>query len=245
VSGAATLPVTHGVSGFVWRAVTSSLGAKLVMAATGLIFYGWLVLHLAGNLGVFAGRETENTYAHFLKGNPEILWAQRVVWMVIFPIHILSGIRLAALNKAARPEAYASPRNWRQASWSSRNMIWTGLVVLAFFLFHLVHFTWIGVLNTYFADDHTDAVTGHADVFGMVVHAFQIPWVAGFYLAGVILVGFHLAHGLWSGVQTLGLNGRKWTPFAQKLGLAFAILTAAGFCAIPLAVLSGFIKDTP
>jgi succinate dehydrogenase / fumarate reductase cytochrome b subunit len=237
---AARTSPTHGVSGFVWRAVTSSLGAKVVMAATGLAFYGWLVLHLAGNLGVFGGPETENAYAHFLKGNPEILWAQRLVWMVLFPIHIISGIRLATLNAAARPKGYASPRNWRQASLASRTMIISGLIVLAFFVFHLLQFTWVGIANSHFADDYKNA-NGVADVYGMVVAAFQVPWVAAFYVIGVTLVGFHLSHGLWSGVQSLGLNGRKWTPFAKQAGLILAIALAAGFAIIPISVLAGIV----
>jgi succinate dehydrogenase / fumarate reductase cytochrome b subunit len=241
-TAARTAPV-HDVAGFVGRAVTSSLGAKVVMAVTGLAFYGWLVLHLAGNLGVFGGPETENTYAHFLKGNPEILWAQRLVWMLLFPLHIISGIRLAMLNAAARPQGYASPRNWRQASLASRTMIVSGVIVLAFFVFHILQFTWVGIANNYFADNYKNA-NGVADVYGMVINAFRVPWVAAFYVIGVSLVGFHLSHGLWSGVQSLGLNGKKWTPFAKQAGLILAVALAVGFAIIPISVLTGIIgKD--
>jgi succinate dehydrogenase / fumarate reductase cytochrome b subunit len=242
MSAAQAAPIS-GVGGFLQRAATSSLGAKIVMAVTGLVFYAWLALHLLGNLGVFAGREFENHYAHFLLSNPEILWGQRLLWMTIFPIHILSGIRLAALNRAARPEAYASKRSWRQATLASRTMAISGLVVLGFFCFHLFHFTWVGVANTYFAEEHLDAL-GQKDVYGMVLHAFANPLIAAFYAVGVSLVGFHLSHGLWSGVQSLGLNGRKWTPFAKKAGFVLALATGLAFASIPVAVLLGVIHDT-
>jgi succinate dehydrogenase / fumarate reductase cytochrome b subunit len=240
MGAAATATSSAGAGAFIKKAITSSLGAKLVMAVSGLLFYGWLVAHLLGNLGVFGGREFENHYAHFLLSNVEILWAQRLFWMALFPIHVLSGIRLAALNRAARPEGYAFRRNWRQASLASRTMLVSGIVVLAFFVFHLFHFTWVGVANSYFAEHNFDAL-GQKDVYGMVVHNFAKPAIALVYLVGVLLVGFHLSHGLWSGIQTLGLNGRKWTPFAKNAGLALAILLAAGFAAIPLAALTGLI----
>lgn len=242
-TAAKTAPI-QGITGFVWRAVTSSLGAKVIMAATGLAFYGWLLLHLAGNLGVFGGPATENTYAHFLKGNPEILWAQRLVWMLLFPIHVISGIRLATLNKAARPQPYASPRSWRQATLASRTMLISGLVVLAFFIFHLGHFTWGGWLNDHFAygPDYNEA-SGPANVYGMVVGEFGRWPIALIYVVGVSLIGFHLSHGLWSGVQSLGLNGKKWTPFAQKAGLVLAIITALGFALIPISIVTGLISS--
>jgi len=239
-ASSATVPI-HSVPGFLWRAITSSLGAKIVMAASGLLFYAWLTLHLLGNLGVFAGAATENAYAHFLKGNPEILWAQRLGWMSLFPIHVLSGIRLAALNRAARPQAYASPRNWRQASLASRTMLVSGTVVLAFFIFHLGHFTWGGWLNEHFAVDPPDGSI--PNVYGMVYGEFSRLPIAIVYVVGVSFIGFHLSHGLWSGVQSLGLNGKKWTPFAQKLGLILGIAIALGFALIPLSIVSGALSN--
>lgn len=237
-----TAPI-HGLSGFVMRALSSSLGAKVIMAATGLLFYGWLITHLLGNLGVFAGHVTENSYANFLKANAEILWAQRIFSIVIFPIHLLSGIRLAVLNRAARPTPYASPRTWRQASLASRTMFVSGLIVLGFFLFHIAHFTLGLIPGTFWAGNNVDPLSQQPDVYGMVMSAFHTPWIVAIYLIGVTLVGFHLSHGLWSGIQSLGLNGRKWTPFAQKLGLVMAIAIALGFALIPLTIASGALKD--
>lgn len=223
-------------------AVTSSLGAKIVMAVTGTLLFVWLVLHLLGNIAVFAGPGPMNAYAHFLKSKPELLWPMRVGLLAVAALHVWSGLRLAALNAAARPEAYAL-RRWRKATLAARTMRVTGLVVLAFIVFHLLHFTGGVVLGAFFPAAPADPLQ-HADVFGMVVRSFQLPWVVAVYVVGVGLVGLHLSHGLWSAAQSLGLNGRKFTPFMVKAGAAAAWLLIALFLLIPLAVLAGFVGLT-
>jgi succinate dehydrogenase / fumarate reductase cytochrome b subunit len=211
------------------------------MGVTGLLFYGWLLLHLAGNLAVFAGRATENAYAHFLKATPELLWGQRVGLFIVVVLHIYSGIRLAGINRRARPEPYASPRRWRAASFASRSMALTGVLALAFILFHLLHFTGGLILPAHYASVPTDPAQ-IPDVYGMVVNNFAIPWVAIVYIVGLSLVGLHLSHGVWSATQSLGLNGKKWTPFMKTLGLIMGVGVAALFILIPLAALTGVLK---
>jgi succinate dehydrogenase / fumarate reductase cytochrome b subunit len=235
------ITTSNSAGSYVRRTLTSTFGAKVLMGVTGLLFYGWLILHLAGNLAVFAGRETENAYAHFLKATPELLWGQRVGLFIVVVLHIVSGLRLAAINRRARPQPYASPRRWRAASFASRSMAITGLLALAFIVFHLLHFTGGIILPQYYAATPTDPAKV-ADVYGMVVTSFQVPWVAILYLVGMVLIGLHLSHGVWSATQSLGLNGRRWTPFMKALGLVLGIAVPALFALIPLASLFGVLK---
>ena len=235
----ATLPNTAGA--YLQRAATSSLGAKVVMAASGLLFYGWLTLHLLGNLAIFAGAETMNSYAHALQSRPALLWGQRAGLFVVAVTHIVSGIRLARLNRAARPQPYASARRWRQASLASRTMLLSGLVALAFIVFHLLHFTGGLILPEFYAKVPADP-TLVPDVFSMVKQSFAVPWVAILYVAAVITIGLHLSHAVWSATQTLGLNGPRWSPFAKAAGLVLGVGLAAAFCTIPLAGLLGFLR---
>jgi succinate dehydrogenase / fumarate reductase cytochrome b subunit len=236
MSAATTAINVNTPGGFVRRALKSSLGAKLVMAITGLLMVVWLVLHLAGNLAIYAGAGPMNEYAHFLKSKPELLWPMRVGLLVIVTLHIVSGLRLAMLNRAARPEGYRSPRRWRQATVASRTMLVSGLFVLAFIVFHLLHFTGGLILSRYYAAAEPTDPVKVADVYSMVVQSFRQTWVVIVYAVGMFLVGLHLSHGVWSGVQSLGLNGRRWTPLAQRLGFWFGVVLALGFASIPLTI---------
>jgi succinate dehydrogenase / fumarate reductase cytochrome b subunit len=219
-------------------AVLSSLGAKVVMAVTGLLMFGWLVLHLLGNLAIFAGAESMNAYAHFLKSKPELLWPMRAALLAIAPLHIWAGLRLAYLARLARPEAYAA-RRWRKATRAARAMRITGLVALAFIVFHLLHFTGGVILGEFFPKAPADPIE-HANVYAMVVNSFKIPWVVGVYVVGVGLVGLHLSHGIWSATQSLGLNGRKFTPFMTRASSLLAWGLIGLFLLIPIAVLVSF-----
>lgn len=221
------------------RWVRSSIGAKWVMAITGLLFLVWLVLHLGGNLMVFGGQAKFNEYALLLRKEPLLLWGMRIGLIVVVVLHILAGIRLSALNRQARgPQGYQGYR-YRKASLFSRTMIYSGLLVLAFIVFHLLHLTFGAILPANFA---LRDPAGNHDVFGMLVSGFKNPLVVVIYVVSVILVGSHLAHGIWSSVQTLGLSGTRWTPFALKASKVLAALLALGFISIPIAVAVGIIN---
>lgn len=226
----------RSILGPLWR---SSIAAKWVMAVTGVLFLLWLIGHLAGNLAIFGGSEVLNSYAALLKANAGVLWLIRGGLILVVVLHVIAGIRLSTLNRAARAQRYEGGYRYRKASWASRSMLWSGLVILAFLIFHLVHFTWGGIFPSYF--DTTDAAGRH-DVYRMVVQAFSHWWMVVIYVGAMILVGLHLSHAIWSSTQTFGLNGKKWTLFSIPAGKWIGIAIAVGFIVIPLAVLIGIVR---
>lgn len=232
---AATTPNSAG--SYLGRALSSALGAKVLMAVSGLLFYGWLVLHLLGNISIFAGSAVMNEYAHLLASKPALLWGQRIGLLAVVLTHVVTAIKLSAKNRAARPQPYASPRRWRQASLASRTMLVSGLVVLAFLVMHLLHFT-----VRAFESAALPTAAGLPDVAGMVIHAFSNPAIAIGYVVSVGFIGFHLSHAVWSASQTLGFTGPRVRPATTALGLVMGVGLAALFCLIPLAGLAGLLK---
>lgn len=227
------------------QVLKTSIGGKLVMAITGVLLSLFLVGHLAGNLLLFRGRAAVNDYAEFLKASPALLWAVRLGLLAVFLLHVITALRLAAANRAARPVRYAKEYT-NVATQASRTMVLTGLLVLAYLLFHLAHFT-VGITHP---EHHAlrEAVvrggvaTTRHDVFSMMVKGFQQPLVSGLYAAAMVLLGVHLSHGVSSVFQTLGLNHPRYNPILRRVGPVFAILIAAGFLTLPAAVLFGFVQ---
>jgi succinate dehydrogenase / fumarate reductase, cytochrome b subunit len=208
------------------------------MAITGVIWVGYLVLHLVGNLLVFTGPEKINGYAFQLHDMAALLWAVRIVLIVAFVLHVLSGIRLAALNRMARPEGYAAKAHDR-STLASRSMILSGLLVLGFLVYHLLHFT-VGL--THPQHFGMQDPLGHRDVFSMILLGFQEPAVAAMYVVAMVLVGMHLRHGIASIFQSVGLTSPKYSPLINRAGVLLAAVLIAGFIAIPVAIVAGFIK---
>ncbi len=214
-----------------------SVGSKVMMAATGLGLWLFVTGHLAGNLLAFVGRDAFNAYAAGLKGNPVLLWGARAALLLGFPLHLFFAVRTSQQNSAARPVAYAYP-NKTPTSLAAKTMLISGFVVLAFFLYHLGHFT-LRLVNV------TDALgpNGQFSPFDMLVQGFKNPLIAGFYIAGQVLLAMHLSHGISALFQHLGLWGRRWTPWIQRTGQMVGYGLSAGFISIPLAVLAGVIKS--
>lgn len=216
---------------------TSLIGAKIVMAVTGVGLWLFITGHLAGNLLAFAGRDAFNHYAATLHGTPLLLWGARIALIVGFPLHIFTALRTVALNRAARPVDYAY-QNRTPITPGARTMALSGLVVLSFFLYHLAHFTWHAtgpMPQTLLAD-------GSWDAYSMLVMGFRQPLIAGFYILGQVLLALHLSHGLYSMCQHLGLWGRKWTPWLKSAALVVSVGTCVAFSSIPLAVLLNIIQ---
>jgi succinate dehydrogenase / fumarate reductase cytochrome b subunit len=221
-----------------WR---SSIGKKLVVALTGLALVGFLLAHLAGNLLVFGGQESFNTYAQTLRDIGPGLWVVRFLLLALAGTHVLLALRLQAENSAARGAPYAVQRRL-VASPAARSMLLTGLLVLAFVLYHLAHFTW-RVAHPEFAG-RLDAA-GPDDVYSMVVGSFGQPLIAGLYLVAIVLLGLHLSHGVSSVFQTLGFRHPRWERTLARVGPAFGTLVAAGYLSIPLAVQAGLVTLPP
>lgn len=224
--------------GWVVKFAKSSIGAKVLMAVTGAALFGFVLAHMLGNLQIFLGQETFNAYAAFLQGNKELLWVLRSGLIVAVLLHIVSGLRLALLNSAARPVAY-SKKTFVKASLTSRTMALSGLVLLAFIVFHLLHFT-LGVVQPE-AYHLTDA-KGRHDAFSMFILGFQSAPIAISYIVAMVLLALHLEHGASSLFQSLGLNHPRYNGLIHRIGPVFAIFIATGNILMPVAVLLGWIQ---
>jgi succinate dehydrogenase / fumarate reductase cytochrome b subunit len=235
---AAAATVRTKSRGFVSELSQSSVGRKMIVAATGVILILFVIGHLLGNLQIYLGPEWINAYSQHLRDLGPILWMIRAFLLASVILHIYFTLLLAIENRRARPEAYRE-RNYVKASWASRHMAVSGLVVLAFIIYHLAHFTFRAT-DPRFALLRPDA-HGHYDVFSMMVYGFQNVYVSAFYVVGLFLLTLHLTHGSSSFFQSLGLNDQRLTPKLAIGGRIFAWLLFAGYASIPLAVLLGFI----
>lgn len=211
----------------------TTIGKKTVMAVTGVILFGFVVGHLAGNLQVFEGPEKINRYAAFLKSLPALLWGTRIILFVSVILHIWSSFQLWLLQREARPIGYVKKVNLN-STYASRTMQWSGPIILAFVIWHLLQFT-IGAV-------HPGAPFDEHNIYNNVVLGFQVWPVALFYIIAMGMLCYHLYHGLWSMFQSLGFCHPVYTPVLRALAKVVAILLAIGYVSIPVAVLAGLIK---
>jgi succinate dehydrogenase / fumarate reductase cytochrome b subunit len=214
------------------RFLGSSVGMKVVMSLTGIVLWGFIMAHLAGNLLIFAGAETFNHYAALLKGTPEVLWLVRLALIVSVPLHALAAIRTAQLNRNARPVGYAF-ENRTEIRPAQRWALWSGLGILAFLIFHLAHFTWHSFGPAHDVPD--------LDPYTMAVTAFADPKISLLYICAQLLLAGHLGAGIYGVFQHLGVWGPSFSPFAKKLGDAIGYGIAGAFIAIPISVLAGLV----
>jgi len=217
--------------------VRSSIGAKTIMAVTGLLMVLFAIVHMLGHLQMFGGQDLYNGYAAFLQRTWELKWPVRAGLLLVFVLHITSAIRLIAINRAARPVKYARFKPVA-SSMAGRTMAMTGLIVLAFIVFHLVHFTFGGVETGYY---HLVDAKGHHDVYTMFVRSFQNPAIYGAYLVAIFLLTTHLAHGASSWLQSLGWRHPKYA-WADKIGPVLTVILFVGYMAPPTACLLNIIK---
>ena len=211
----------------------STNGKKAVMAVTGAILFAFIIGHLAGNLQIFEGSEKLNAYGRFLHSIGELLWPVRIVLIVSVILHITATVQLALLKKRARPVGY-SRREAIASSYASRTMYWSGPIVLAFVIFHLLQFT-AGYI-------HPESQFIEGDVYHNVVAGFQVWWVSVWYIFSVSLLGLHLSHGISSMFQSLGFNHPKHTPVLKSAAVAIAVVIVLGYISIPISVLLGIVK---
>lgn len=211
----------------------------MIVAISGLILILFVIGHLLGNLQIFLGPDWINGYSQHLRDLGPLLWLIRIFLLVTVILHIYFTIELAIENKRARPQPYID-KEYVKATFASRHMVMSGLIVLTFIIYHLAHFT-VRVTDRRFALLKMDPL-GHYDVYSMMVYGFQNPYVSAFYVLGLFLLALHLSHGSSSFFQSLGLNNQKLTPRLALGGRVFAWLLFIGYTSIPVAVLLGFIK---
>lgn len=216
----------------------SSIGKKICMAVTGFFLFGFVVVHMLGNLQIFLGPEALNGYAEKLLKMTELLWAARLFLLANLVVHVWMAVRLTAENRGARPVAYAHKKTV-QASYASRTMMMSGLIVLAFVIYHLLHFTFGAVHPQYF--NATDAAGRH-DVYAMVVSSFRDPLVAGAYVLAMIPLCMHLSHGVQSLFQTLGLGQPKYRILIGRVSALAGVVIFIGNASIPAAVFFGLVR---
>jgi succinate dehydrogenase / fumarate reductase, cytochrome b subunit len=222
------------------RIYRSTVGKKIIMAGTGLIWVGFVILHVAGNLQAFVGREKLNAYSAFLHGpGAELLWLVRAVLIVALVLHVLMAWQLTRLARAARPADYRS-RAPQVSTIASRTMRWGGLLLLAFIVFHILHFTTRSVDPGRWA--HRMDAAGRYDIYGNIVASFRIWWVTTIYLFAMVLLGLHLWHGVWSSGRSLGVARPSPDPLHRRLAPILALALWLGFSIVPIAVAAGVIK---
>ena len=224
--------------GFISQFCHSSVGRKVIVAVTGVILILFVVGHLLGNLQIYLGPEWINAYSQHLRDLGPILWIIRIFLLASVFLHIYFTLLLAIENRRARPEGYRK-RNYVKASWASRHMVVSGLVVLAFIIFHLLHFT-ARKFNPQFPLLNLDPLNRY-DVYSMMVYGFQNVYVSAFYIVGLFLLTLHLTHGSSSFFQSLGFNNQRLAPKLAVGGRIFAWLIFIGYVSIPISVLIGFI----
>ena len=211
----------------------TTVGKKVIMAVTGIILFGFVVGHLLGNLQIYLGAEKLNHYAEALKNLAPLLWGTRIVLLISVILHIWSSFQLWLLQREARPIGYVKKQNLN-STYASRVMYWSGPIILAFIIFHLLHFT--------FGTIHPGGPFDEHNVYNNVVYGFQSWPVSLFYIIAMAMLCYHLYHGLWSMFQTLGFSHPVYTPWIQTVAKLVAILIALGNISIPVAVMAGLIK---
>ena len=198
----------------------SSIGKKLMMAITGLSFCGFLAGHLAGNLTIYGGKDAFNGYAEHLHSLGPLLTMAELGLLTFGLIHILTGITLYLGNLKARPVRYAVNKSAGGRTLGSSTMPYTGLILLAFVIFHLMNFHFVDKTNT--------------TIFNIVSEAFSNPGYVAIYIIAMVAAAIHVSHGLWSAFQTLGANHPKYMPIIQSFGTVFAVVIGVGFGFLPV-----------
>ena len=214
----------------------SSLGLKIVMALTGVILFGFVIGHMLGNLQVYLGPEAFNAYAESLRalGHGTLLWIARAGLLIAALLHIWSAWRLTLMNNAARPVGYREVER-RESSYASRTMRWSGVILLLFIVYHLMHFTFgVHAVHPYFVP---------GDAYHNFVTGFRSPLVSGFYVLAMLALGLHLYHGAWSFMQTLGLSHPRYNHLRYAFAALITVVILAGNISFPVAVLTGLVRE--
>jgi succinate dehydrogenase cytochrome b subunit len=213
--------------------LASSIGRKVVMAVTGVVLVGFVVAHMLANLQVYLGPAALNGYAEKLREMPAVLWGVRVLLLFSVALHIWAAASLTRTNMAARGVGYRERRN-RESTYASRTMRGSGVILLLFIVYHLLHFT-VGTV-------HPSFVPG--DVYHNMIAGFQTGIVPFFYIVSMLALGLHLYHGVWSLMQTVGLSHPKYDRLRYAVAALVTAVVVLGNLSFPLAVMTGLVKES-
>lgn len=217
----------------------SSVGKKIIMAVTGIVLVAFVCVHLLGNSSIFFGADAINAYAQKLHSLGPVVWVFRLVMLAVFVIHIIVGIKLTIENKAATPEKNVQVKRQR-TGFAAETMVISGLVLLAFVIYHLLHFT-VRVTNP---DIYIPIEGGHGmvDVYKMMVLGFQSSFAVLAYMVGMGFLFLHVSHGFQSMFHTLGLSNDKSLPVMEPVSKLVGVVLLLGYISIPMLIVFGLIK---
>jgi succinate dehydrogenase / fumarate reductase cytochrome b subunit len=225
----------------------TSVGKKFVMAITGVIGYGFVIGHMIGNLKVFLGPEAFNEYAEFLRtfGEPllparVVLWIIRLVLLASVVLHVVAAVQLTRQAQVGRPVGYNQKKRVR-ASFASLTLRWGGAAIFLFIIYHLLHITF-GVFHPSYQLATGAHGLSHPDAYHNVVTGFTNPLVVLFYLLALLALAMHLYHGVWSALQTLGINSPVTDRLFRGIAIASAVVLFVGFMVVPLSVMAGLVR---
>lgn len=216
----------------------TTIGKKVAMALAGLVLFGYLVLHLIGNLKVFTGEQHFNEYSEFLRtvgapalGHSQLLWIVRLILLAALLVHVVAYLQLWAKSRAARTVGYRKyePEVFSRAS---RAMKWGGIAILLFVVYHILHLTT--------GDAHPEFIQHQP--YRNLVNGFQDPLASIIYVIAMIAIGLHVYHGLWSATQTLALNNKHYNHLRRPIALGIALVITLGFLSVPFAVWLGIVE---
>jgi succinate dehydrogenase / fumarate reductase cytochrome b subunit len=234
----APVPLKKNQGHFLLRFWRSAVGKKWVMAVTGIMLLGFVLVHMVGNLKVFLGEEHLNRYAEWLRtlGEPALprtvlLWALRLGLLAAVFLHVVAAAQLTRMNHKARPVKYQSPRDYAAANFASRSMRWTGIIVVLFVIFHLADLTW-GSANPHFV---------RGDPYNNLFNSFERVPVAIAYIAAMIAISIHIFHGAWAMFNSLGINNPRYNNWKRAFATGFALVILIGNVSMPLLIVTGAV----
>lgn len=225
------------------KSILSSVLKKFLMAITGFVLASFLLIHMLGNLQTLkGGPHAINAYAHTLQTLPwEILWGFRLTLLACFVVHFLTAYMLVLENNRSRPQQYAVKKSL-SSTLAARTMIYSGTIVIAFVVLHIMHFTVLNldpeykILDWVATSGMYEGKTLH-DVYAMLIMGFSNPWVAAAYIFAMIVIAFHLSHGVSSMFQSVGLRNEAWRYRLNAIAVVYCVVIAVGFSINPLAVM--------
>jgi succinate dehydrogenase / fumarate reductase cytochrome b subunit len=237
MSATVTVSPLHRAIGF----YEATNGKKVIMAITGVILFGYVIGHMLGNLQIFAGGGPDapiNLYARFLHSHSAALWSVRAILLPSVSVHIIASIQLWVLNYRARGPVGYYKKDDVPTAYAARTMKWSGPIIAAFVIFHVLHLTTGDVMGL----ERIPGVAGwNVDVYADVVRGFQRWYISAAYIIAMVLLCLHLYHGLYSMFQSVGFTNPQNTPATKRWARVVAILIAAGFISVPVSVLAGII----